>query len=71
MAHYYEPNKADIDKALNYLRIFHSAIATPDTAMLLLETMQMMAHSSAAHDKPVDFDTAMKEVLKQLEKEQA
>lgn len=65
-----EINEANIDKALHYLQISHPEVATPETAIKVLETMQVLAHQRAEHGKSVEFEDAVKLVLQSYTEEQ-
>lgn len=65
-----EINEANIDKALNFLRLTHPEIATPETAIKVLETMQVLAHQRAEHGKPVEFEDAVKLVMQSYSEEE-
>jgi len=66
-----EINEQNIDKVLNYLRIFHPDVATPEMAIHLLETMTIGAHKAAVHDEKVDFEKAIEEAIKTFNESQA
>lgn len=65
-----EINEANIDKALHYLQTNHPEIATPETAIKVLETMKVLAHQQIEHGKTANFEDAVKLVLQSYTKEQ-
>jgi hypothetical protein len=66
MAKRYQANEKDLDKVLNYLRIYHPDIATPETAIRVTEVMYVIAHESAAYGKVIDVDEAIKLAVKKV-----
>lgn len=65
-----EINESNIDKALHYLQTNHPEVATPETAIKVLETMKVLAHQQVEHGKPIDFEDAVKLVLQSYAEEQ-
>jgi hypothetical protein len=66
MSQRYELNEKDIDKALNYLRIHHSDLATPENAVKVSQAMYVIAHEAAAHGKKIDLDEAIEQAIQQV-----
>jgi hypothetical protein len=64
-----EINEQNIDKILNYLRIFHPERATPEFASVIIDAMAIDAHLSAAHGIKVDFEKTIEEVIKKFDQE--
>ena len=65
-----EINEANIDKALHFLQTHHPEVATPETAIKVLETMKVLAHQQAEHGNLVSFEDAVKLVLQSYTEEQ-
>lgn len=63
-----EINEKNIDKVLNYLRIFHPDKATPEMAIHILETMSVNVHMSVVHGKKVDLEKAIEQALAEMDK---
>jgi len=66
-----EINEKNTDKVLNYLRIFHPDVATPEMAIHILETMTIGAHKAAVHGEKVDFEEAIEEAIKTFNESQS
>jgi hypothetical protein len=69
MADRYEINEKDIDKVLYYLRIIRPEMATPETAIRILESMNVIAHRSAVHGEKVDFDKVIDQALQEFDEQ--
>jgi hypothetical protein len=62
----YQHNEHDIDWTLTYLRHFHPDIATPETAITVLDGMQLQAHKLAAHGEKIELNEAIELVIKSI-----
>lgn len=62
----YELNEKDIDSVLNYLKIFHPNIATPEMAITILESMFIKAHK-AAHGENINIEDAIEQAIKDMD----
>jgi hypothetical protein len=59
-----EINEKNIDRVLNYLKIFHPDKATPEMATHILESMAIGAHRSVVHGEKVELEKAIEQALK-------
>lgn len=60
----YEINEKDIDKTLNFLRIFDPEHATPEHAIAFLEFLRAGAHEKAHEAKDVELEELYKNFSK-------
>ena len=67
MSNGYELNEKDVDSVLNYLKIFHPDLATPEMAITILESMFIKAHK-AAHGEEIKIEDAIEQAITDMDK---